>query len=194
MHNSTNRSSPATLSTPNLSSNNFSKELANLASLTNSSDNTLENLPPPFASSSAAASNLCDNQFVHRHSNYVIMDLSMSITAPSSVDSALRMPCNGNDSEAYMQHNQMATDDQRFGDCNVIVKNENHQASSTSSGNYSASTSPNVFESAAFSSNYLCTLLANLEQEISVTQQHLDDENDKRHKYKVGLIQGLIEI
>lgn len=72
----------------------------------------------------------------------------------------------------------------------VIEKNETNQApssaSSTSSGNYSASTPPNVFESTAFSSNYLCTLLANLENEIAVTQQHLDDENDKRHKYKVG--------
>lgn len=185
-----NNSSPPTLSTLNLSSNNFSKELANLASLTNSSDNTLENPPPPLASSSAAASISCDNQFNHhQHSNDVVMDLS--ITAPSSVDSALCVPCNGTSTESYlaMQNNQTTTDDQSYSDCNVMGKGENHQpsssASSTSSGNYSASTPPNVFESTAFSSNYLCTLLANLENEISVTQQHLDDENDKRHKYKV---------
>lgn len=187
--------SPPTLSTLNLSSNNFSKELANLASLTNSSDNTLENPPPPLASSSAAPSISCDNQFMHHHStNDVVMDLSMSITAPSSVDSALCAPCNGTSTEAYltMQNNQTTADDQSFSDCNtMVVKSENHQpsssASSTSSGNYSASTPPNVFESTAFSSNYLCTLLANLENEISVTQQHLDDENDKRHKYKVNV-------
>lgn len=171
-------SSPPTLSTLNLSSNNFSKELANLASLTNSSDNTLENPPaPPLASSSAAASISCDNQFNHHSSD--VMDLSMSITAPSSVDSA----CNGT-TEAFpaMQSNQTLPDDPSLG--------ENHQApsssaSSTSSGNFSAATPPNVFESSAFSSNYLCTLLANIENEISLTQQHLDDENDKRHKYKV---------
>lgn len=189
MHQSSSSSPPA-LSTLNLSSNNFSKELANLASLTNSSDNTLENPPQPLASSSAAP-NSCDNQFNQHHSSDVVMDLS--ITAPSSVDSALCVPCNGTTTEAYlaMQHNQTGTDEQNFGDCNAIVKNENHQASSsassTSSGNYSASTPPNVFESTAFSSNYLCTLLANLENEIAVTQQHLDDENDKRHKYKVCL-------
>lgn len=188
-HTSSN-SSPPTLSTLNLSSNNFSKELANLASLTNSSDNTLENPPPPLASNSVATSISCDNQFNHQQSNDVVMDLS--ITAPSSVDSALCVPCNGTSNEAYLsiQNNQTTTDDQSFSDCNAIVKSDNHQASSsassTSSGNYSASTPPNVFESTAFSSNYLCTLLANLENEISVTQQHLDDENDKRHKYKVG--------
>lgn len=106
------------------------------------------------------------------------MDLSMSITAPSSVDSA----CNGTSTEAFpaIQNNQTMPDD------------PNHQApsssaSSTSSGNFSAATPPNVFESSAFSSNYLCTLLANIENEISLTQQHLDDENDKRHKYKVSL-------
>ncbi|CRL01526.1 CLUMA_CG014393, isoform A [Clunio marinus] len=102
----------------------------------------------------------------------------------------LCIPCNGAGTEAYLQNNQTTVDDQNFNECNVMMKNDNHQASSssassTSSGNYSASTPPNVFESTAFSSNYLCTLLANLEHEISVTQQHLDDENDKRHKYKV---------
>lgn len=189
-HQTPSNASPPTLSTLNLSSNNFSKELANLASLTNSSDNTLENPPAPLAPSSAASIS-CDNQFVHHHSNDVVMDLSMSITAPSSVDSALCVPCNGTSTEAYlaMQHNQTTADDPNFGDCNAMGKSENHQpsssASSTSSGNYSASTPPNVFESTAFSSNYLCTLLANLENEIAVTQQHLDDENDKRHKYKV---------
>lgn len=189
MHQHTpNNSSPPTLSTLNLSSNNFSKELANLASLTNSSDNTLENPQPPLASSSAASIS-CDNQFNHHHSNDVVMDLS--ITAPSSVDSALCVPCNGTSTESYltMQNNQTTNDDQSFSDCAVLGKSENHQtsssASSTSSGNYSSSTPPNVFESTAFSSNYLCTLLANLENEIAVTQQHLDDENDKRHKYKV---------
>lgn len=195
MHQNTpSNASPPALSTLNLSSNNFSKELANLASLTNSSDNTLENPPPPLASSSAAASISCDNQYVHHHSNDVVMDLSMSITAPSSVDSVLCVPCNGVNTDAYlgMQNNPATPDDPNYGDCNAIVKSEIHQASSsassTSSGNYSASTPPNVFESTAFSSNYLCTLLANLENEISVTQQHLDDENDKRHKYKVGRV------
>lgn len=112
------------------------------------------------------------------------MDLSMSITAPSSVDSA----CNGTSTETFlaMPNNQTTPDDPSL--------SENHHqassssASSTSSGNFSAATPPNVFESTAFSSNYLCTLLANLENEISVTQQHLDDENDKRHKYKVGRV------
>lgn len=92
-----------------------------------------------------------------------------------------------------MQNNQTTADDQSFGD----AKGDNHQpsssASSTSSGNYSASTPPNMFESTAFSSNYLCTLLANLENEISVTQQHLDDENDKRHKYKVSWAIKLVD-
>lgn len=120
--------------------------------------------------------------------------MDLSITAPSSVDSALCVPCNGGNTEAYLnlQNNQTAAEDHIYGDCNAIVKSENHQAtsssaSSTSSGNYSASTPPNMFESTAFSSNYLCTLLANLENEVALTQQHLDDENDKRHKYKVLL-------
>lgn len=186
-------SAPPKLSTINLSSNNFSKELANLASLTNSSDNTLENQrPPPMeaAPSSVVAGNSCDNQF-SQHSVDIVMDLS--ITAPSSVDSALCVPCNGGSVEAFssLQKNRTETvpDDQIYDECNV-VKNEHHpaissSASSTSSGNYSASTPPNMFESSAFSSNYLCTLLANLENEVALTQQHLDDENDKRHKYKV---------
>jgi hypothetical protein len=172
-------SSPPTLSTLNLSSNNFSKELANLASLTNSSDNTLENPPaPPLASSSAAASISCDNQFNHHSSD--VMDLSMSITAPSSVDSA----CNGTSTEP---NNQTMPDD-------VNHQAPSSSASSTSSGNFSAATPPNVFESSAFSSNYLCTLLANIENEISLTQQHLDDENDKRHKYKVRLGSSVLSL
>lgn len=104
------------------------------------------------------------------------MDLSTSITAPSSVDSA----CNGTNTETFLtiQNNQTTPDENHH-------QASSSSASSTSSGNFSAATPPNVFESTAFSSNYLCTLLANLENEISVTQQHLDDENDKRHKYKV---------
>jgi hypothetical protein len=69
------------------------------------------------------------------------------------------------------------------------VKNETCEASpieSTSADQFETPAATNVFESTAISSNYLCTLLSNLENEISMTQQHLDDENDKRHKYKVG--------
>lgn len=159
-----------TLSTLNLSSNNFSEELANLASLTNtnSSDNILchdEHTTPSIPTPTTAAANLCDNQM----SSDVAIDLSM--TGPSSVDSAVE--CNGNNNI----NNQM--------------EESTHQpassASSTSSGNFSTSPAQqNVFESTAVSRSYLCTLLANLENEISVTQQHLDDENDKRHKYKVN--------
>lgn len=150
IHHTPQSSSPPTLSTLNLSSNNFSKELANLASLTNSSDNTLENTTSSPLASSSAAPNPCDNQFTHHHSNDVVMDLSMSITAPSSVDSALCMPCNGVNTEAYLQNSssQATIDEQGCNDCNAIIKSDNlgdnHQASSsassTSSGNYSAST------------------------------------------------------
>jgi hypothetical protein len=163
-----NPAATATLSSLNLSSNNFSEELANLASLTNtnSSDNILCHEEP------AAASNLCDNQM----SSDVAIDLSM--TGPSSVDSAVE--CNGTNN-------------------NQMEESANHQpassASSTSSGNFSTSPAQqNVFESTAVSRSYLCTLLANLENEISVTQQHLDDENDKRHKYKVIFDRFIFEI
>lgn len=163
-----NSTATATLSTLNLSSNNFSEELANLASLTNtnSSDNILchdEHTPPPPPTTSVA-SNLCDNQM----SSDVAIDLSM--TGPSSVDSAVE--CNGTN------NNQIEE--------SAHLHQPGSSASSTSSGNFSTSPAQqNVFESTAVLRGYLCTLLANLENEISVTQQHLDDENDKRHKYKV---------
>jgi hypothetical protein len=179
----------ATLSTLNLSSNNFSEELANLASLTNSSDNIIEN-PHISTSNPQPVSIQCDNQYNHQSNNEVAMDLSM--TAPSSVDSAVGTECNGLNPELYAKNNQIE-DPTTFVNCNSLVPNEPHQssassASSTSSGNFSTSPSQqNVFvETTAFSSSYLCTLLEKLENEIAVTQQHLDDENDKRHKYKVN--------
>lgn len=101
----------------NLSSNNFSKELANLA----------------FSGSSDSSSS-CDK-------------------------------VNGED---------------QFVSCpSVIVKHE--------SAPITPSTSQQFFESGAFPSRDLCTLVENLEIEIGVTQQHLDDENDKRQKYKVRI-------
>jgi hypothetical protein len=171
----------------------------------------------------------------------VAMDLTM--TGPSSVDSAVGGECNGiinsmnsnnnvnnnnnnsnsNIVEAHAINNQ--NEEQNYLNCNNNSNtidthhhhhhnhhhhddhnhhhnndnssnntNHNHRhqptssASSTSSGNFSTSPSQqqNVFESTAFSQSYLCTLLANIENEISLTQQHLDDENDKRHKYKVS--------
>lgn len=170
-----NSAATVTLSALNLSSNNFSEELANLASLTNtnSSDNMIcdEHMPSTSSSFQATAvSNLCDNQM----SSDVAIDLSM--TGPSSVDSAVE--CNGTNNLNQMEEQNYSVE-------------QTHQpassASSTSSGNFSTSPAQqNVFESTAVSRSYLCTLLANLENEISVTQQHLDDENDKRHKYKVN--------
>lgn len=118
--------------------------------------------------------------------------MDLSITGPSSVDSAVGGECNGTNIESHAISNQTETEEQNYVNCNAIIPSETHQqpassASSTSSGNFSTSPQQNVFESStAFSQSYLCTLLANLENEISVTQQHLDDENDKRHKYKVN--------
>lgn len=195
-HTSNSNSSPPTLSTLNLSSNNFSKELANLASLTNSSDNTLESPSPaqtqPSICTAPSPSISCDNQLNNHQlsSNDVVMDLSM--TGPSSVDSALGcVPSNGTststDSYLSIANNQTSDDLNDADQKSEIHHQPSSSASSTSSsGNYSTSTSQNVFESTAFSSNYLCTLLANLENEIAITQQHLDDENEKRHKYKVS--------
>lgn len=74
-------------------------------------------------------------------------------------------------------------------DSDVVVKDEPPVISpseQTSTLNCSTPATTNELESTAISSNYLCTLLSNLENEISMTQQHLDDENDKRHKYKVS--------
>jgi Ubiquitin carboxyl-terminal hydrolase, family 1 len=167
-------SQPTTLSTLDLSSNNFSEELA--ASLPN--DNTIE---PQLASTS-----LCDKQF---NSNVAT---DMTATGPSSVDSAIEC----NDTNAHHNHINSNTSN----NCNNQMEEKNSvaetpqptsSASSTSSGNFSTnspSQQQNVLESKAVSQSYLCTLLANLENEITVTQQHLDDENDKRHKYKVILI------
>lgn len=194
---STSATTTTTLSNLNLSSNNFSEELANLASLTsNSNDNIIDN---STASTSATISILCDNNPLNSTSD---------LTGPSSVDSAVgALECNGSIESNALNTNNTNTntnnnhnnnsnqnEEQNFVNCNTIVSNDHHHlnqpassASSTSSGNFSTSPSQqNVFESTAFSQSYLCTLLANLENEISITQQHLDDENDKRHKYKVG--------
>lgn len=165
---SNSNSQPATLSTLDLSSNNFSEELAASLTNNNSSDNTIE--PQPQFNSNVA--------------------VDMTTTGPLSVDSAIE--CNGGGSNHHKINNLSS----------IHMENPNYSkvaetpqpttsssASSTSSGNFS-SNSPsqpqqNVLESKAVSQSYLCTLLANLENEITVTQQHLDDENDKRHKYKV---------
>ncbi|KAL7042646.1 hypothetical protein ACKWTF_001230 [Chironomus riparius] len=177
-----------TISNLNLSSNNFSEELANLASLTNnSSDNILENSSSYLttATSSVIASITCDNPL--NSTGDLATDLSL--TGPSSVDSAVGGECNGSNIESHAINNQ--NEEQNYINCNAIVSNDTHQpassaSSTSSSGNLSTSPSQqNDFESTAFSQSYLCTLLANLENEISITQQHLDDENDKRHKYKV---------
>jgi ubiquitin carboxyl-terminal hydrolase BAP1 len=42
-----------------------------------------------------------------------------------------------------------------------------------------------LLEPGAFSPKDLMALLKNLESEISITEQNLNDENDKRYKYKV---------
>lgn len=130
---------------------------------------------------------------MNNQSNDVVMDLSMT-TGPSSVDSALGCAVGpaSNGIDSYHNLNSLPNSVQVSShddlNCDVDQKSEkptSSASSTSSSGNYSTTTSHNVFESTAFSSNYLCTLLANLENEISVTQQHLDDENEKRHKYKV---------
>lgn len=173
--------STATFSNLNLSSKNFSEELANLTSLTNSSDNILEN--PSHATNTISIT--CDNHPSASDTtvaNVASMDtatIDLTLIGPSSVDSALGAECNGT--------NNQTDETNSF---NAIAPSDHHQpassASSTSSGNFSTSPSQqHVFESTAVSQSYLCTLLTNLENEISVTQQHLDDENDKRHKYKV---------
>lgn len=176
--NNSNSQPATTLSTLDLSSNNFSEELAASLTNNNSSDNTIE--PPPALTSNS----LCDKQF---NSNVA--------TGPSSVDSAIE--CNGGSNADNHNHhinsnissnNQI--EDQNYSVATSVAETQQltSSASSTSSGNFS-NTSPsqqqNVLESKAVSQSYLCTLLANLENEITVTQQHLDDENDKRHKYKV---------
>jgi hypothetical protein len=195
MSSATTSAATATLSNLNLSSKNFSEELANLASLTNSSDNILEN--STHALSTATANNTisisCDN-----HSSAAV-DVDLSLVGPSSVDSAMGTECNGTSVESHTLNNQNEEPNSSFTNCNAIATSDSHHhhhhhqpassASSTSSGNFSTSPSQqNVFESTAVSQSYLCTLLTNLENEISVTQQHLDDENDKRHKYKVALL------
>lgn len=204
--------SATTLSALNLSSNNFSEELANLASLTttttttssssnnnnNSSDNTVDYMPSTPQPTITASNLLCDNQF---NSN-IPVDLSTTApastsstsTGPSSVDSAIE--CNGTNTEHHFNnsnYNSHLSSSENQTDDNTaenMPQQTTSSASSISSGNFS-NASPtqqqNVLESKAISQNYLCTLLANLQNEISVTQQHLDDENDKRHKYKVKL-------
>lgn len=172
----------ATLSALNLSSNNFSEELANLASLTNNNSNDNTDYMPSTPQPTITASNLCDNQL---YSN-VPVDLSAT-TGPSSIDSAIE--CNGTNAEHHhfnsnYSNHHLGSEDQSYNTAQPASS-----ASSISSGNFStASPTQNVLESKAISQSYLCTLLANLENEITVTQQHLDDENDKRHKYKVILI------
>lgn len=179
-----------TISNLNLSSNNFSEELANLASLTNNSnDNILENSSPYLttATSSIMSSITCDNPL----NSTADLATDLSLTGPSSVDSAVGGECNGSNTESHAINNQN-NEEQSYINCNAIVSNDTHHlnqpassASSTSSSGNLSTSQQNDFESTAFSQSYLCTLLANLENEISVTQQHLDDENDKRHKYKV---------
>lgn len=135
-----------------------------------------------------ASSELGDNQ------NEIAVDVSTEVShelppAPLSIDSDY----NGSEN----QFSNQLTDEQSLNDCSAIIQNEifhqppSSSASSTSKGDFSPSTPSNVLESAVFSSSYLYTLLNNLEHEIDVTQQHLDDENDKRHKYKVSLITKL---
>jgi hypothetical protein len=46
---------------------------------------------------------------------------------------------------------------------------------------------PELFEPHTFAPKDLLALLKNLENEISVCEVNLRDENDKRKKYKVGL-------
>lgn len=47
---------------------------------------------------------------------------------------------------------------------------------------------PELFEPHTFAPKDLLALLKNLEHEISVCETSLKDENDKRNKYKVGLM------
>lgn len=175
-----------------LSSNNFSEELANLTALTaNPSDNTIQSTSAEddanqsehvneFESHQQAASSHSDNQ----NSSEIVVSISAPSThesqpAPLSIDS-----------DYHGSENQYAAE-QGYNDCSAIIQNDilqqppSSSASSTSKGDFSPSTPSNVLESAVFSSSYLYTLLNNLEHEIDITQQHLDDENDKRHKYKV---------
>ncbi|KAG5676580.1 hypothetical protein PVAND_006403 [Polypedilum vanderplanki] len=183
-----------TLSNLNLSSKNFSEELANLTSLTNSNaDNILENSTQPLSTTTRnnhTISISCDN---HQSSTGAV---DMELLGPSSVDSAMGQDCNGSSIEPHSLNNRSQEEhNSSLINCNAIIPSETHHhqhqsassASSTSSGNFSTSPSQqnHVFESTAVSQSYLCTLLTNLENEISLTQQHLDDENDKRHKYKV---------
>lgn len=177
----------ASISNLNLSSKNFSEELANLASLTsNSNDNTLDN---PASYSTAAASTSAENNATISIScdNNDPLNTPVDLNGPSSVDSAVggTLECNGSLSN---NQNDLQNSSSVIGHATETLGHlpASSSASSTSSGNFSTSPSQqNVFESTAFSQSYLCTLLANIENEISITQQHLDDENDKRHKYKV---------
>jgi hypothetical protein len=192
LSNATTSAATATLSNLNLSSKNFSEELANLASLTNSSDNILDN---STHASTNTLSISCDNH----PSATVAVDPDLSLVGPSSVDSAvpemMGAECNGTSIESHALSSNQNEEPNSFSSCSASVPNDNHShqpassASSTSSGNFSTSPSQqNVFESTAVSQSYLCTLSKNLENEISLTQQHLDDENDKRHKYKVSVL------
>lgn len=189
-------SAQSTLSTCNnlLSSNNFSEELANLTALTtNPSDNINQSssaIMHQITTQSDFDSNvtsLGDSQ-----NSEIVVDISAPSThesqpAPLSIDSDYHGIEN--------QFTEQLTDEQNFNDCSAILQNDilpqptSSAASSTSKGDFSPSTNSNVLESAVFSSSYLYTLLNNLEHEIDITQQHLDDENDKRHKYKVRFIQ-----
>lgn len=179
------RGSPS-ISTLNLSSNNFSKELANLASLNNSSDNVIENASSSVATTVSTTttkpSSICDNH-LSNNVNDVVIDLSKTSTTTTYTNGTVTTECTIPSKTFLMlqqQDNQNnstdSSQDQSYVNCNVNVKNESHQnhnhqpLPSTSSGHGA----PNLFD-----------LLANLENEIAITQQHLDDENDKRHKYKV---------
>lgn len=173
------RGSPS-ISTLNLSSNNFSKELANLASLNNSSDNVIENAS---SSGSTKPASICDNH-LSNNVNDVVIDLSKTSSTTTYTNGTITTECSIPSKSFLMlqqqqdnQNNSTDSSEEQTVNCNVNVKNESHQnhnhqpsLPSTSSGHGA----PNLFD-----------LLANLENEIAITQQHLDDENDKRHKYKV---------
>lgn len=185
------RGSPS-ISTLNLSSNNFSKELANLASLNNSSDNVIENASSSVATTVSTTtatkpSSICDNH-LGNNVNDVVIDLSKTSSTTTYTNGTIITECSIPSKSFLMLQQQQdnqnnstdSSEEQSYVKCNVNVKNESHQnhnhqpsLPSTSSGHGA----PNLFD-----------LLANLENEIAITQQHLDDENDKRHKYKVKLI------
>lgn len=156
----------ASLPNLNLSSKNFSEELASLASLTSSSENMIEN-----STQASSISISCDNQNSSVLNGSEIAANDSETSAKYNIESHLR---SNSTLEGSLIGNAIMPSESQT--------NSDHQLTSSSASSLSQQ---NVFESTAVSQNYLCTLLTNLENEISATQQHLDDENDKRHKYKV---------